>query len=353
MALSFLKTTAISSTSPTSPCFEIRGRGSFLFALVFSALGCVCFLNLSGLNVDFGHNPSKTDPLTTQLTLALCLITRDEGITGDLLEWVEYHKSIGVTKIIIVENDSNDTASGLISLSPHIKSGFIYRYSFFSQQEYVRYPPPKDKVVWANNQIWAYDYCLRNYGSKFSHMGFIDTDEFIVIADTNSTIIDVLEKYREYGGLVINWMFIGSNGHKARPPGGVLRNYNKCVRNCHVKTIVNTRAVARTSNTPHHFVYRNGKYAVDSNFERVDGPFNPPHDRDGRLQTPPADLYSVVHLNHYVLKSESDFERKTRRGSGDGGNKTMAWFFETDKGMTDDCPLLSPRTPPLVLERTN
>lgn len=38
-------------------------------------------------------------------TVALCLATRDESV--DLYEWIEYHKSIGVSNVIIVENNSS------------------------------------------------------------------------------------------------------------------------------------------------------------------------------------------------------------------------------------------------------
>lgn len=54
---------------------------------------------------------------------------------------------------------------------------------------------------------------------------------------------------------------------------------------------------------PHHALYTPGKYAVDENFERIDGP-----------RTVNAS-YRRVALNHYPIKSLEEFKIKAIRGA--------------------------------------
>lgn len=42
-----------------------------------------------------------------------------------------------------------------------------------------------------------------------------------------------------------------------------------------IKTIVNTQWVYLPTTDPHHFAYKDGKYAVSTDCEKVEGPVNP------------------------------------------------------------------------------
>jgi hypothetical protein len=90
--------------------------------------------------------------------------------------------------------------------------------------------------------------CLRRW------LAFIDLDEFIVLHDTAYTqnIGGFMHQYEQYGALAVNWVLLGSSGHKQRPAGGSLINYTKCMpRNhpeCkHVKVIVHLLPLSRYS----------------------------------------------------------------------------------------------------------
>lgn len=84
-------------------------------------------------------------------------------------------------------------------------------------------------------------------------LGFIDTDEFVVLhdgtgngstaaavgsagptgagnaADCKPDIRHLLMEYEGFGALALNWVMFGSNGHLQRPRGGVLINYHECL----------------------------------------------------------------------------------------------------------------------------
>lgn len=70
----------------------------------------------------------------------------------------------------------------------------------------------------------------------------------------------------------------GSSGLTERPENGTLASYFKCFplhhkENLHVKTIANVRHTLGTQGDPHHFRYRPGYFAVNEQWQRVDGPF--------------------------------------------------------------------------------
>ena len=249
-------------------------------------------------------------------------MTRDQN--DDLLEWVDYHRSIGVTNIILF--DHNGTVPVVNDVLEHVKSGFIISYTYFS------YQPKYGRMN--NSQLYVYHRCIDTYRNYFDHIGFIDTDEFIVIKNHSLNIIDILTEYKDYGGLTLNWMVIGSNGHIKRPSGGTLRNYNRCGKNKHIKTIVNTKYVTSPSGDPHSFNYMKKRFAVDTNKNRVVGSFNAVHDS----------LYQVAYINHYYMRSFEDFQKKRLRGPGDGMPPLpLGAHADWDSKLDRNCDYLRPR----------
>lgn len=246
--------------------------------------------------------------------VALCLSVKDEH--KDLREWVDYHREIGVSKFYIFDN--NSSVPLLSVLTDYI------------QQELVQYHYLIGKSL-AHPQFDVYNKCLQLYRSFHTWMGFIDTDEFIVIP-SGLPIADVLQPYTAYGGLVLNWRQIGSTGHLTRPAGGVLANYFKCFaeddeNNKHVKSLVVT-AHARASNGAHFFKYAPGFSAVNVRFEPVDGPFSSPPD------------FTQIFLYHYVTRSKEDYQAKMVRGSGAGRHKPASYFDAVNALSTANCSLL-------------
>lgn len=71
----------------------------------------------------------------------------------------------------------------------------------------------------------------------------------------------LLEQYKEFPGLSVQWIMVGPSDREERPPhGGALRHYDRCKAfpHEHVKTIVNSYFVLDVLH-PHNQRYR---YAV-------------------------------------------------------------------------------------------
>jgi hypothetical protein len=241
--------------------------------------------------------------------VAICCIVRDEEY---LPEWIEFHSSIGVTQFYIYDNESVIPLNK--ALKTYIESGLVI------------IEPIQGKA----KQMIAYGHCLKKYGSLCKWMGFIDADEFIVPKTFTGNLPDFLIPYERFGGLGINWLVFGSNGHVQKPSTLQMESYTRRLPksnplNDHVKSIIQPRYVKHIPSGPHHFHYTFGKYSVNENFVRFKGPYSP-HSSN------------KIQLNHYWLRSETDFTDKLKRGRGDQTAPELARkmddFHQTDKEAT-------------------
>ena len=238
--------------------------------------------------------------------VAICCIVKDEEY---LPEWVEYHLTIGVTQFYIYDNES---ATPVIeTLKSYVEKGL------------VTVVPIKG----AAKQMIAYGDCLKKYGSLCKWITFIDADVFIVPKTFTGNLPDFLVPYERFGGLGINWLVFGSNGHVEKPAGPQIESYTRRTPksnpdNDHIKSIVQPRYVKAIPSGPHHFHYTLGKYSVNENFKKFKGPFSP-HSSN------------KIQLNHYWLRSEADFKEKLKRGRGDQTAPELARkmedFYQTNK----------------------
>ena len=240
--------------------------------------------------------------------VAVCCIVKDEEY---LPEWVDYHLTVGVQHFYIYDNES------AIPVSETLKS--------YIKQGQVTVVPIAGKI----QQMIAYGLCLKNYGQFCKWIAFIDADEFIVPKEPVS-LPEFLVPYEPYGGLGINWLVFGSNGHVAKPAGPQIESYTTRTEksnpiNDHIKSIVQPKYVKPIPSGPHHFHYKLGKFSVNEDFKRFKGPYSP-HSTN------------KIQLNHYWLRSETDFKEKLQRGRADKNSPELARkmedFHQTNRDAT-------------------
>ena len=198
-----------------------------------------------------------------------------------IIEWIEFHKLVGVNKFYIYDNESTDNLEKL--LKTYIESGIVV----------YQYLPGK------NMQNIIYTEAIQKYKNETKYMGFIDVDEFVMPCEENTLdyiVEDILNKDESAGGIAINWRIYGSSGYVKKPDGFVIENYKyrakkSFIANKHIKTICNPRKVIKFSN-PHFPTYHNGYYSIDEAGNKIKGPFNP----CGKCKR--------VQINHYFTKSK-------------------------------------------------
>jgi hypothetical protein len=112
-----------------------------------------------------------------------------------------------------------------------------------------------------------------------------------------------------------------------------LKNYYRCIPNGTIKTIVQTRHTIGTGGNCHYFTYQEPFYAVNGNFNRVDGHWSYPESLD------------QIYINHYKLKSLEDFNNKLKRwgktvsGGAYKANLSPELFDEMNSMMTNNCSI--------------
>src|SRR5471030_1647252 len=132
----------------------------------------------------------------TTYEVAICCIIKDEEY---LTEWVDYHLTVGVSQFYIYDNQSTIPVSE--TLKHYIESGLVV----------------VELIEGKIKQMIAYGLCLKKYGRFCKWIAFIDADEFIVPKTFTGSLPEFLVPYERYGGLGINWLVFGSNGHIEKP----------------------------------------------------------------------------------------------------------------------------------------
>ncbi|MHC1782818.1 MAG: glycosyltransferase family 92 protein [Anaerolineaceae bacterium] len=219
--------------------------------------------------------------------LSLCLIAKDEN--SYLQEWLDYHILLGVEHFWIYDNES------AVPLAKAIKD--------YIEQGWATVNTIRGSAM----QMHAYDHCLQSYGGLSKWIGFIDTDEFLVV-HSKETIPAFLTKYEKYGGVAINSLFFGHGGNRKRPAGGQIAGYRMRAPEGFsysrlVKSIVQPSTVLFPA-SPHSFFFKENSFCVNEDNNRVDAQEFPCH-------------VEKIQVNHYFTRSVEEWNQKLSRGRGD------------------------------------
>ncbi len=221
-------------------------------------------------------------------SIAICAIFKNEA--RYLLEWIGYHRMIGVDHFVLYDNSSTDGGPALIRRSP-----------FTRHVTLIDWPMQV-------GQLPAFADFIANQASRFTWVAFIDLDEFIQPLETDS-IRPLLPRYDGFSGVVLHWLLFGPSGHDASPPGLVLENYwlrlaETSPVNQHVKSLVRTSELVAAHTTPHILV-------TAGPLCNTRGELVPAHARHDQP------CHDVMVLNHYLTRSAEDWRIKTQRGRSD------------------------------------
>jgi O-antigen biosynthesis protein len=227
--------------------------------------------------------------------IAICGIFKDEA--PYLMEWLAFHKMIGIDLFVLYDNGSTDGGADLIR-----------RSTFARNVTLIDWPH-------AAGQIPAYqDFCT-NLAARFGWVAFIDLDEFIIpIGCTSIREALMRRSYADYSAILLQWLVYGPSGRQRRPNGLVVENYTHRLpedfpASRHVKSLVRGKAVTTAGSTPHII--------------NVSGPTcNTRGDTVLSYAEQPVVCHDVMLINHYFTKSREDWTLKVRRGKADAPGPT-------------------------------
>ena len=238
--------------------------------------------------------------------LSVCAIVRNEQ--DYIEEWVNMARAVGVEHFYIYDNSSVIPVKTI--LAAYIAAGIV------------------DVIVWpgTGQQMTTTSHCMRTYGQQNHWIAVIDADEML-IPKSKDTVQEVLADYEGYGGLNVSWRIFGSNGHQSKPDGYVTENYTRAspidwYENTHTKAIVQPARVLQAGSNPHFCLYRGKYHAVSEDYKLLVNAWTP-------------HCANKIQLNHYFLKSKSEFQIKVAKPRADVADpnakgRTMADFDKFD-----------------------
>lgn len=248
-----------------------------------------------------------------KLEIWVCAVAKMEELY--IREWIIWNKKIGITHIIIGDNNDSNYH---IPLQPIIQD--------FIDEGYVELINKND-IKCVQNNFYKEIYQLRK--QEFDFIGFIDVDEFIELPSYENNINNFLSdsKFVNYDAIIIPWLNYGDNDQlyyenkplKERFTNPILKDQSgikyfiKSLPNVLYLTSFHTPLLAKTIN----------KYSIkvcdslgDENFLKVKK--NNQNDRFTQIYVKNKNYYNNAYISHYITKSTEEYIKyKVLRGRAD------------------------------------
>ena len=225
-----------------------------------------------------------------------------------LKEWIEYHRLVGVEHFYLCDNDSTDGTKEY--LEPYIKKGII---------TYIELPG-------ADKQLVCYDKIAKEYKDETTWLALIDLDEFLVPLK-NKNMPQFLKEFEDASQVSLYWMNYGDNHAFSRSNGLVTEfftSHGKALNHT-VKSIIRPdKVIDFNDKWSNHWVKVEGK-SVNENHQPVKYMlgFNISGDK--------------ARVNHYIIKSFSEFMFKKTRGHPDRSKVDYRYYFyHNENDVTDN-----------------
>ena len=248
----------------------------------------------------------------------------------DILEWLDYHRAIGIDHVYLYSND-DDASTLRNAIGPHLQGPRPF-------VTYRHWHPSKGR------QVHMYLHFLSTHRHETEWLCFLDIDEFLVIKGHNDLPRFMAPLAARFDAVYFNWVFYGAGGRSTRQPGSVLTGLARRNRRMdfHTKNIVRARFADPDTIRPRfdggarafwHFwddYHLDGLrvcdvlgvpllHYTDGWPERAQALVNRPGFQDHALAT--------AYAAHFQFKSEADFKRRAARG-GNAGQQAWLKVFE-------------------------
>jgi hypothetical protein len=243
--------------------------------------------------VSYPLDLSKNNNPNPHWELTITTITYNCG--QYLKEWLDFHFSQGVEHVFVYDQQSTDNT--LEILKPYIQSQLV---------TFIEWP----SIFKNSTQIFCYAHSIASNRMKTKWMALIDTDEFI-FSRVSANLLFELRKLDDFDALYLPWNCFGSSGHKVKPSGYVTRNYT------------------------HKAKLPTGIDWLDRDLQKIKAIIKPAKCKlvkvhgsevSGSIAFNPEN----IQLNHYITRSEEEFNLKIKRNTTDDpwilGKELESWL---------------------------
>jgi hypothetical protein len=245
-----------------------------------------------------------------------------------LVEWLEFHRLVGVERFYLYDNESEDGTRE--ALAAYVDEGIVVLRDWPGS---VDGDPRNLNTL----QGTAYMDCIRTHGAEARWIAIIDQDEFL-FSPTGELLPSLLVGYERWPAVAVNMASFGTAGHITPSPGLVIENYTKTIDkeraggfreriapgafSRRVKNIVDPLAVAKF-HTPHSFSFTRG-IAVDENGYPL------------RMGLTRSRSFERLRVNHYFAKSEDEVRAKLPRRTDNQRDDVEAAVRWVSSGVRDE-----------------
>lgn len=149
----------------------------------------------------FSENHSRDTKTQKKYDVSICALFNNES--EYLVEWIEYHKIIGIDHFYIYNNSSTDRSVDV--LTPYIREGLVTLFYWPTHvPEHLRQDP---MMLALSTQLSAYENASKYAAIKDSRwLLVLDVDEFLVPVSKRS-IHDILEQYSDAAAVRLSTNF--------------------------------------------------------------------------------------------------------------------------------------------------
>jgi len=262
--------------------------------------------------------------------IAVVVIVKNE--LPSLLEWLAFHRAVGIRDFIVVDNGSTDGTWELLKRLR--RRGLVKCFRFRTLGGFAP-------------QLDAYQAVLNRYRNRYDALLYIDADEYLTpMAEQTSVVPDIeaLLADDSVSAVALNWACYGTSGEvfhdreRLAPERFTQRGRKDWSPNYQFKSIIKPKRVVRFVN-PHCVWLKSGRY-IDTNGDTL---ATNRVDEKKRFGFSEQVTWSRLRINHYVVKSLEEYlVRKSPAGSAAvaGKVKHKAFFKRHDVNKEMDEVLL-------------
>ena len=250
-------------------------------------------LNFKGVEREFNECPEDDD----KYIVFTCAKNEEDYI----IEWLDYHLGIGFDKVIICDNNDDETILPEL-LSSYIERGVVEIFDVTDFQ----------KIQSAMFNMFAtqghYKWCA-----------FIDGDEFITISGRYKNVKEMLDDCND-DCLCLNWLIYGTNGLEKKDDRPVQERFpNPIAPILYLKENFYIKSILRKTDNPDleylnpHFPENCKSYNYGLEFSR--------ENHTGYMNYNPC--YKHAYIRHYLSKSLEEYKAKQARGWADSDDSIL------------------------------
>lgn len=150
--------------------------------------------------------------LPPRYNLSVCSLFCDE--TPHLIEWIEYHRLVGVDHFYLYNNGSRDRPYEL--LKPYVQKGIVSLVEWSQLAQPPADDPESPLFCWSLGvQIPAYEHALAVRAKRETRwIAFLDIDEFLVPA-SNIPLKEYLRAHEDVPGFTVATQYFDASEERA------------------------------------------------------------------------------------------------------------------------------------------